>query len=1354
MPVGWIPKTRTLLDSIAEEEARLEELRKREEPTTIESETPMVEPPQWRPPRPQIPEVETPTYQPFAPTIPPTTAKWTIPQAPTAEPPAVPPISLGEREVPWYEQPKEWWEQAVEPRIGGALSKVPLLPKGLEKVAPAFEFIHEKLEKPWAAIITAPFSPSLPWQKGENWFEHQKREYEAWKAPTYVKGVAEFSMPLWWMPWFTWIKGAKAMATGEKLARAMRVGEALELPAKEVLNAGYKQNWFRNIAHWAENKRVIGGVVKAVGGESAFARNVGEVYPAMDIATQRLVVVNKVGVRVPVTDVVRREIVNQAIIRDMRHGYKGLQLPRMQALASRGDVTKALQVDDVGRVMTAMPEEGNTLGKGLSEVFENPDLYTYTTTQAEAIVREGRKILDELAELTTKEGIPKKPFFHRMVEGKEVTIGDRTVYEASEYGARFEMARHYNTMEEGITAGVRYGRDPLKSIAATIDHYFKNIATKRFDDEVRKLGLTIPEMVSLIEPQLIEKMAQLGTQAGSASYLIKTLKTLKGYRGDSIPGAVVSKIRRGMPEAMERIEQAFSISPKEATKLMDALARTIGKETKINARSLKIIMGQFNRQKGKILAREIDDMVRSLNLTNTTTNKAIRQAYKAVYQSRKEFVDDALKTVRQEADELLKATKTELTPLKQQYRKLAQPYREATGQIFYRLAKFQRHPAFRNRIFDAEVVKLAEAQMGKQSSKWLRDMAQVSGVGRLAVAALDFSAPFIQGLAVLGRNPVAWASGVAKQFRFFVKPDDFFQYMIQPKVRALAAERWTLGGSRSTFEFFEALAPVQRAAEKAPKIGAGLRRGIQETYGRAEIAFSGYGEATRNYMWEALRVKALQPNGVLDVAAGRELVRSIDRMTGVMSMEALGMGRGQTDFESAFVFFAPRYTRAGMSYVADIMRGGIAGAEARKGLGSLMAAGMTYYYGACTALGQKPDLNINSPTFMTIKIGDSHLGIGGILYSLMRLQANVIGTAADPEKRMDFTSLSRFDNPFVKFMFSRSSVLTGFAVGAAIEQKNFFGEPLEDATSWGKFLAEKALPIAMQRAILEPEHRNPAVFIGELSGLRTFPKGAWELQEETKDRLAQEEHGIPYDQLDLLQKRRIDQTPEVTKFQEEIEERMTRQGRADRVAWLEHGRDQDDARFLHQEAIENAQKAYDAGLITGFDFKEAVADANTGYGATLDHINRNPRYAEILKKVEEPREVNREYRWELASDELIRATFSGMFEDEFGIFNFDAYNEFLEGLKRKYGDDDFERALEYRNEKYADYPSLFQELQKAKEVLKPYWQVEDKAIKLLGKPKTKWQEQRLNRLISKVRKQMRVTNPEVERYYQMFYTQQ
>ena len=1345
MPITWLPKVQTLEEEIAKELARIEALSiKREQP----------EAPRWEPQdftfAPSEPSFapEPTAWQPQAPVTPQAMPRVTLGVMPTAPAPEAPPTP---EEAPQaWEMPKVYAEGAMQ-KVGEAISKVPILPEALQFVAPVFEWIHEKLEKPWASIITSPFSPSLPFTRGETWLEHEKREYDTWKSPTYAKGVAEFSMPFWWVPWLGWAtKGAKAVGVGDKMARVLTQLPAknLSLPSKEILNSTlYKKDFFKTAALWAENKPVIGGVVRAIGGPSAFVKDVGELYPAMDIATKRLIAVNVKNVPVAVTDVVKREVVNRAVIYDMRHGYRGLQLPRMQKYGNPVDV---LQVDDFGRVMTATPKSGNELGRGLSEVFENPDLYTYASKEAESIVREGNKIIAEVMELAGKEGVKVKgkPIFHRLVEGKEVPLGDKTVYEASEYGSRFEIARHHKTMEEGIKAGVRYTKDPLRSVGATIDHYFKRISTKRFDDEVKKLGMTIPEMVALVEPQLMDTIVGLSAKIGSASYLTQALKRVTSYGGKRIPGAPMAKIKRGMPEVAERIEQAFSISPKEIDKIVSALGTDLRRATKLNPRSLKVIIAQYQRTPGKIMAREIDEMVSSLNVSNSISQKAITRAYKAVYESRKGFIDDTLKAVKGEAEQIIKSTKAELSPLKKQYNLLARPYREGK-QVFGGLAKFQMHPAFKNMIFDKEVVDLAEKALGATGNQWLRNMANISGTGRLLIATMDFSAPFIQGLSVLGRNPLAWARGVGKQFEFFAKPQNLMKYLDDPAVRAISSERWFYGGSRSSFEFFEALKPVQVGVGKIPKVGEIGQRVIYQTYGRAEAAFTGFGEVARNEMWKALRSKAIK-NGVFDDAAAREIARTIDRMTGVMSVESLAIGRTQSEFENAFVFFAPRYTRAGLSYVADVMKGGIAGAEARKSLGALMASGMAMYYGVTTALGQKPNLDINSSRFMTVKIGDDYVGIGGILYGLGRLTANVVGTAI--EEPVDFLSLSRFDNPFIKFMFSRTAPLTGLTVGAALEQKNYFGEPLESIGDWGKFFAEKVLPIAAQRAILEPEHRAPSLFISEVMGGRTFPKSAWELQEDEREVVAQREFGAPYEQLDLLKRKQVDQFPEVTRFQEEIDKRTTQRGKALSVAFLERGRDLDDARFMHKSNIEQLQRAYDAGVINGYEFKEGVTEANVGYGATYEHINQNTRYTEVVAKLEEPRDVSRQYRWELAYDELMEATTSNRFEDIYGIFDFTAYNNFLEDLRIKYGDDDYNQALEMRNEKYAEYPPMFQELQRAKQVLKSYWQVQEEAIKIFGQPRTKWQENRLNAFISKIRKQKRLASPEVEKYIQLFYS--
>lgn len=1251
--------------------------------------------------------------------------------------------------VEWWEQPKVFADNAME-KVGEGISKIPILPKFLEFIAPAFEFIHEQLEKPWGAIITSPWSPTLPWKRGESWLDHEKREYETWNAPIYVKGAVEFSMPMWWMPWFYWTaKGAKALGVGGKMARATasiakKTGSKIVLPSKQIFNETlYKTDFLKRMALWAEDKPILHNVVQAVGGKAAFVRDIGEVFPAMDIATRKLVVVNRANVRVPVTDVVKRELVNRSVLNDMSNGYKGLQLPRIQKF---GDIFKILQIDDQGRVLSATPKAGNKLGRGLSDVFENPELYTYASKEAKTAVKEGYNILLEMMETAAGEGVKVsrtatgaiRVVFHRLVEGKMVA----GKFEKSEFGSLFEKSRKHLTWEDGLndpTGALKYGNDPIKSIGSTIDHYFKKISQKRFDDEVRKLGQTIPEMVSLIEPTLLENIFKFGTAAGSASHALQSLKRLVSFSGKRIPPATMNKIRRGLPEIANRLDDMFAILPQEVDGVISGLSKEFWKATKLKPREFKVL---FASAEGRTFIQKMENTILNQNIQNNLSRKTLERIYRSAYNLNKDRVDDTLRVIRKDVETALSNAKTELKPLKAQYRELAKPLQEG-GQIWGNLANFKKHPAFRNMIFDRDVVKITEKALKNESLKWLQNMATVSGTGRMLIAAMDFSAPFIQGLAVLGRNPVAWAKGVGRQFDFFMNPTNLYKYLDDPLVKAVAQERWFYGGARSTFEYFEALAPLQRAFSKVPIVGKYGQKFLGQTYGRAEAAFTGFGEVARNEMWKALRRPGM---GSVEL---RELSRTIDRMTGVMSTEALRVGRTQQDFENAFVFFAPRYTRAGLTYVADVLKGGVSGAQARKSLGALSASGMAMYYGITTVLGQQPNLDPSSARFLTVKIGDDFIGIGGVLYSLVRFGMNVGATAIEDPAALSPLNFSRFDNPFYKFMFSRTAPLTGLAMGAVVEQKNYFGEPLESIGDWGRFLAEKVLPIAMQRAILEPEHRNPIVFASELMGGRTFPKSPWALQEDAQEDVAQREFNQSYDTLDLLKKRQVDRDPEVSKYQEEIDKSTTIRGKALSVAFLERRRDMEDARFMHQNAVGSLQNAYDAGVISGFDFRELVSDAGTGLGATYEHVNGLDRYKGVMEKLKEPKDVSREYRWELAYDELIEGTYSGRFEDEFGIFNYDTYNDFINDLKLKYGEEDFNKAKALQADKYRDYPPLFRELQRAKEVLKPYWGVQDEVERLFGKAYA--ESTRGKSFISKQRKIKRLSNPEMNRMYELFY---
>jgi hypothetical protein len=1327
----WIKKSDILAQQIDREIEKIRAKRQRFLPEPVV-------PPTVKTPLPV--ETLTPTFeqeippQPVTPAIP----SWVKPPVALKEE-APSPLTfpkIEEQKPPWYEQPKMLTEKVME-GIARGIEKIPGAPQALKFVSPVFEFIHEKIEEPWAAIITAPFSPRLPYREGETWLEHEEREYKTWKAPTYVKGAVEFAMPLWWMPWLGWAgKGARALGVGKKVIRELgtlpKAGK-LVLPSEEVLNKVlYKVDPFKRLALWAENKPVLRQVVKAIGGESAFVRAEPRIQEGI----------------INVSDVVKRQIVNRSVILDMRHGAKGIMLPRLQRF---GNPLKILEIDENGLVGAVIPKRGNTLGRGLSDVIEHPELYRFTSKQAKDFVMETRKIIKEVTDLAQKEGVkvPKGFIFHRMVKGKELPpdlakkLG--TAFEESEYGSLFEVARHHATWESGIKAGVKYSNDPLESVASTIDHYIKKIADKRFNDVIGKFGKTPMEKFAADFPEEALRIADLTMQRLGAKYARRVITKILSYKATAIPAAAMRKIREGLPDIAQRLDDVFAIAPAETDQIVSAMGKSVLKVAKIKPKEFKEMLAQFVRD-DKIRLSDVSETIRQWNITERAAQRAIARIYKQAYQLNKQRVNTLLEEIRSEVDGIIEKLTAELKPLKAARAKFLKKYhgRQVLGTME---ARFRFHPVFKNKFFPKEIVEITEKYLGDKGTQWVKNLGALAGTSRMLTASLDFSAPFIQGLAVLGRNPMAWAKAVKKQFEFFINPRNMYKYMTSPEAMAIRAERLLYGGSASTFEFFEVLRPLQRAVGKIPVVGKFGKKLIGQAYGRAEAAFTGFGEVARNEMWKAFR----RPNMTDDQL--RELARLTDRMTGVMSTEALAIGITQRDAESAFMFFAPRYTRASLSFMADLFKGGMTGAEARKSIAALMASGMAMYSGVCAVLGQEPEFNPRSAKFMTIKVGDSRIGIGGILYGLLRLGAGVVVTAGEQPSDLfqpfKGGALNRFDNPFLRFIYQRTSPLTSMTVGMVVEQKNYFGEPFESPADWAKFLADKVTPIALQSvAPWGEEALSAPVFAAEVVGGRTFPKSAWELRDEARDRIAKEEFGKPYEALPKLHQKAIDKRPEIQALQKEADVRTAQIGGLS-YEFLQWRQERERAWDAYKSDLESAQKGVDAGELTTYEFKVRLQKANAGLNKTYEHINHNPKYKEVIKKLEEPKDINKEYIGDVIYDLLNQARTA--FEDEYGIFDFDGYEAFKEKVRQVYGDEAVDYAEQRVWQKRKELPPLAQEYYKAQEVLKPYWNVQKEVERIYGKPRTEYQKRRIERVVSAIRKRMRLTNPQIARYYEMFY---
>ncbi len=482
-------------------------------------------------------------------------------------------------------------------------------------------------------------------------------------------------------------------------------------------------------------------------------------------------------------------------------------------------------------------------------------------------------------------------------------------------------------------------------------------------------------------------------------------------------------------------------------------------------------------------------------------------------------------------------------------------------------------PMFGGKIYDREFVDAVNQFFGyEKGNAVLKFTADVAGILRVTKAALDFSAMAIQGLPAWGlahaymladpktgaRMMGAWYKALAYSTANFFHPDIFYQYMA--KNQDLILRRVSLGGSTQAVDFFEALQAkgglgglFEKATEKIPLT----------PYQRAELSFLSAGEYVRDAFFQIMEKKA--------VAKGQEfqLVKFLDNLTGISSTEGISLTVRQ--LEQSFAWFAPRYTRACLTVLADIFRGGLTGAEARKAIGGLIGAGAAYYSGTQFAvsklMGESDEDALQdviegfgvmtdpitgevtwhpSGRMMTLKVGNYYMGLGGFYYGLLRLAGNIVETVnqTGDRERIDLIrilkhgSFNKQDNPFIAWWYGRSSSFFTFILeaggalvksalgGDLIPSRDFLGYPLETPGDYARYMATQFEPIWMEQTInpyiplLAADNEIPegvaraVVPVGELFGARTFPESSWtKFYDKANEYIAR----IPQEELDPKQ---------------------------------------------------------------------------------------------------------------------------------------------------------------------------------------------------------------------------------------------
>jgi len=374
---------------------------------------------------------------------------------------------------------------------------------------------------------------------------------------------------------------------------------------------------------------------------------------------------------------------------------------------------------------------------------------------------------------------------------------------------------------------------------------------------------------------------------------------------------------------------------------------------------------------------------------------------------------------------------------------------------------------------------------------------------RGAIASFDFGTSGIQLMGALGADighlvlgtatlqprkfSGIFPKAVVAGFRAFKDKDFLAKYYVDNKD---VIDRWSpyMGGLRNA-EYFENLQRAQTGSVST------LLKPVHFAERPFARAFeSSLDVAKIEYIKSLERILGPEIS-----AADKEVLGAwVRNSTGVLSTTGLGVSSRQQAIESTWMFFSPRYTRSLFAAVGTLLKLDKGGNEARLAIGGLVAGGLITYYGVTQALGQEMRLDPKKPGFLSIRVGDNWVGIGGGTRAMSKLFASSWEAArTNPKAFLSAETRGTDANPILSFWRSRTSPVTGTAIDIW-KGEDFRGRPIEGVADWGRVLSTRVFPFALQAAVESKGQLHTRAGMGLVSGvgLNTNPMTARQVYDE------------------------------------------------------------------------------------------------------------------------------------------------------------------------------------------------------------------------------------------------------------------
>ncbi len=420
--------------------------------------------------------------------------------------------------------------------------------------------------------------------------------------------------------------------------------------------------------------------------------------------------------------------------------------------------------------------------------------------------------------------------------------------------------------------------------------------------------------------------------------------------------------------------------------------------------------------------------------------------------------------------------------------------------------------------------------------------------------------------------------------------------------------------------------------------------------------------------------------------------------------------------------------------------------EAAKALVTFVGGGVGIL-SLLNASGNKIEIDPRSADFGKIKIGETRLDIWRGYLQYARFAAQML----TEERKSAFGNMNKAERAETawRFLQSKSSPVFGMMVDL-LRNENYMGKPIfNDTTGFSQAVKERALPLAVQDIIDATEQSgingfwaaSPSVLgVGALTMVNDFVR--------VKNKIAKELGYEKWSDID-------------PKTQREIQNRNTELQTAslafDRqvmgTAWGDWKLAGNAIEDVFRQNVDMATNQYKQTQ-DGYQYREKIRDAFTARRGAYDVREKEARFEDIAKRLKIQDTVESLVALgpeQIAIKSYNDALFGDDMYDEFGDYRFDEADIRKQQLRQSLGDAMFNYVEDYRELKFETFPPEFQELQKARQVLKPYWAVADNVERLYGKA---FIETTTGKgLIQRLRRNVRLSVPQVAHYYDMFYKQ-